>query len=56
MSNISGSRYHVASALGLLPAQIINVYLGSSLKAMQDVLEDRSTAVTGYIVFGFQVS
>ncbi|XP_043503554.1 transmembrane protein 64 [Polistes fuscatus] len=55
VSNITGIRYHVASALGLLPAQLINVYLGSSLRSMQDVLEDRSTAATGYIVFCFQI-
>lgn len=52
---MGGIRYHIASALGLLPAQIINIYLGSSLRSMQDVLEDRSTAATGYIVFCFQV-
>lgn len=55
VSNISGIRYHIASALGLLPAQLINVYLGSSLRSMQDVLEDRSTAATGYVVFCFQI-
>lgn len=53
---MGGIQYHVASALGLLPAQIINIYLGSSLRSMQDVLEDRSTAATGYVVFCFQVS
>lgn len=55
VSNIRGIHYHVASALGLLPAQLINIYLGSSLRSMQDVLEDKSTAVTGYMVFCFQV-
>ncbi|XP_003489679.1 transmembrane protein 64 [Bombus vosnesenskii] len=55
VSNMGGIRYHIASALGLLPAQIINIYLGSSLRSMQDVLEDRSTAATGYIVFCFQI-
>ncbi|XP_024940929.1 transmembrane protein 64 isoform X2 [Cephus cinctus] len=55
VSNIGGIRYHIASAIGLLPAQLINVYLGSSLRSMQDVLEDRSTAATGYIVFCFQI-
>lgn len=39
----------------MLPAQLINVYLGSSLRSMQDVLEDRSTAATGYIIFCMQV-
>lgn len=56
ISNISGFKYHLASGLGLLPAQLINVYLGSSLRSMQDVLEDKSTAATGYVVFGFQVN
>ncbi|KAJ8669287.1 hypothetical protein QAD02_000546 [Eretmocerus hayati] len=55
VSKIHGVRYHLASAIGLLPAQLINVYLGSSLRSMQDVLEDRSTAITGYIVFGLQI-
>lgn len=55
VSNVSGCFYHLASALGLLPAQLINVYLGSSLRSMQDVLADKSTAVTGYIVFSCQV-
>lgn len=55
VSNIGGFHYHIASAIGLLPAQLINVYLGSSLRSMQDVLEDRSTAATGYIVFCLQV-
>ncbi|KZC05448.1 PREDICTED: transmembrane protein 64 [Dufourea novaeangliae] len=55
VSNMGGIQYHIASALGLLPAQIINIYLGSSLRSMQDVLEDRSTAATGYIVFCFQI-
>lgn len=55
VSNMGGIQYHIASALGLLPAQIINIYLGSSLRSMQDVLEDKSTAATGYIVFCFQI-
>lgn len=46
----------LATALGLLPTQIINVYLGSTLRSMQDVLTDDNTATTGYIVFTVQVS
>ena len=45
----------VATALGLLPTQVINVYLGSTLRSMQDVLTDDNTATTGYIVFSVQV-
>jgi len=44
-----------ATALGLLPTQVINVYLGSTLRSMQDVLTDDNTAATGYIVFSIQV-
>lgn len=45
----------LATALGLLPTQIINVYLGSTLRSMQDVLTDDNTATTGYVVFTVQV-
>ena len=45
----------LATAVGLLPTQIINVYLGSTLRSMQDVLTDDKTANTGYIVFSIQV-
>lgn len=45
----------IATALGLLPTQIINVYLGSTLRSMQDVLTDDNTASTGFVVFSIQV-
>lgn len=53
VSDISGCGYHLATMLGLLPAQVINVYLGSTLRSMHDVLHE--SHVTGYIVFAFQV-
>jgi protein maelstrom len=45
----------LATAMGLLPTQVINVYLGSTLRSMRDVLTDDNTATTGYIVFCIQV-
>jgi len=54
-SSVSLPRYMTATALGLLPTQVINVYLGSTLRSMQDVLTDDNTAATGYIVFSIQV-
>lgn len=54
-SSIGVGRYMMATALGLLPTQVINVYLGSTLRSMQDVLTDDNTATTGYIVFCIQV-
>lgn len=47
--------YIAASATGLFPTQVINVYLGSTLRSMEDVLTDDSTASTGYLVFAVQV-
>jgi hypothetical protein len=47
--------YLTASATGLFPTQVINCYLGSTLRSMEDVLTDDSTASTGYLVFAVQV-
>ncbi|KPI97179.1 Transmembrane protein 64 [Papilio xuthus] len=53
VSEVGGCSYHVATLLGLLPAQVINVYLGSTLRSMHDVLHE--SHLTGYIVFAFQL-
>jgi protein maelstrom len=55
VSNINAKEYLIATVFGLFPAQIINVYLGSTLRSMEEVLSNKSTAATGFIVF-FQVS
>lgn len=55
MSAVNPRSYHTATLLGLLPAQIINVYLGSTLRSMHDVLNDHQTKLTGYSVFAVQV-
>lgn len=55
VSTINPRIYHTASLIGLLPAQIINAYLGSTLRSMQEVLSNHGTAVTGYISFGLEV-
>ncbi|KOB74258.1 SNARE associated Golgi protein [Operophtera brumata] len=38
--------------LGLFPAQLIHVYVGSTLRSMHEVLHE--SHVTGYIVFALQ--
>lgn len=48
--------YHAATLLGLLPAQTVNVYLGSKLRSIHDVLNDHHTALAGYGVFVVEVS
>lgn len=48
--------YHVATLFGLLPAQAINVYLGSKLRSIHDVINnDNHTAMAGYGMFIFEV-
>lgn len=55
VSHMSLGRYVFASALGLVPTQIINVYLGTTVRSMEDVLDDEATAATGYAVILAQV-
>ncbi|EDV52787.1 transmembrane protein 64 [Drosophila erecta] len=55
ISSINTRDYHVATLIGLLPAQTINVYLGSTLRSMHEVLSDNETKLTGYISFVFEV-
>ncbi|XP_055903034.1 transmembrane protein 64 [Eupeodes corollae] len=55
ISTVHPRVYHTATFLGLLPAQTINVYLGSTLRSMHEVLNNHGTAVTGYISFGIEV-
>uniref|UniRef100_A0A6P4FRI0 Transmembrane protein 64 n=1 Tax=Drosophila rhopaloa TaxID=1041015 RepID=A0A6P4FRI0_DRORH len=56
ISSINTRDYHVATMIGLLPAQTINVYLGSTLRSMHEVLNDNNTKLTGYISFVIEVS
>lgn len=46
--------YLVASSVGLLPTQLLNSYLGTTLRTMEDVIAEQS--VSGYFVFTLQVS
>jgi uncharacterized membrane protein YdjX (TVP38/TMEM64 family) len=55
MSSVNCKSYHTATLLGLLPAQTINVYLGSKLRTIQEVFQDHSTALAGYGVFVVEV-
>lgn len=55
VSTVGARDYHTATLLGLLPAQAINVYLGSTLRSMRDVLNDHRTAFAGYAVFAVEV-
>lgn len=56
LSNVSSRIYHVASLIGLFPAQFVGVYVGSTLRSMQDVLENRHISSTTYFFATAQVS
>ncbi|XP_037033384.1 transmembrane protein 64 [Bradysia coprophila] len=55
VSNVHPKDYYSATLIGLFPAQAINVYIGSSLRSMHDVLNNHSTAMTSYAIFAVQV-
>ncbi|KAG8191425.1 hypothetical protein JTE90_020678 [Oedothorax gibbosus] len=48
-------RYVGASALGLFPTQLISVYLGTTVRSMEEVLVDENAATVGYGVLILQV-
>ncbi len=52
MTSISYVKFLIASALGLLPTQLLNTYMGSTVRNMQEVLAER---VDGYIILGIQI-
>ncbi|XP_019507174.1 PREDICTED: transmembrane protein 64 [Hipposideros armiger] len=53
MTEISLPSYLMASSVGLLPTQLLNSYLGTTLRTMEDVIAEQS--VSGYFVFCLQV-
>lgn len=55
ISSVNSFDYHTATLVGLLPAQAINVYLGSKLRSIHDVINDNHTAIAGYGMFIFEV-
>ncbi|KAF6323791.1 transmembrane protein 64 [Rhinolophus ferrumequinum] len=53
MTELSLPSYLMASSVGLLPTQLLNSYLGTTLRTMEDVIAEQS--VSGYFVFCLQV-
>ena len=41
--------------VGLFPTQLLNAYIGTTLRSMEEVLTDSSNTVTAYVVFFSQV-
>ncbi|EAL38667.3 AGAP012406-PA, partial [Anopheles gambiae str. PEST] len=57
ISSVNTRSYHAGTVIGLLPAQTINVYLGSKLRSIHEVLSDHNAALglAGYGVFVVEV-
>ncbi|XP_055538890.1 transmembrane protein 64 [Wyeomyia smithii] len=57
LSAVNARSYHTGTVIGLLPAQTINVYLGSKLRSIHEVLNDHNAALglAGYGVFVVEV-
>lgn len=53
ITDVSLPNYLVASSVGLLPTQLLNSYLGTTLRTMEDVIAEQS--ISGYFVFSFQI-
>ncbi|XP_063927043.1 transmembrane protein 64 [Zophobas morio] len=55
LSNVNTRIYHLASLLGLMPAQCMGVYIGTTLRSMQDVLEDKPASSGTYVFISAQL-
>ncbi|XP_070574050.1 transmembrane protein 64-like [Ptychodera flava] len=53
ITSVKTTRYLLASSLGLLPTQILNTYMGTTLRSMEDVLDQQS--FSGYFMFILQL-
>ncbi|KFQ75077.1 Transmembrane protein 64, partial [Phaethon lepturus] len=51
--DLSLPNYLMASSVGLLPTQLLNSYLGTTLRTMEDVIAEQS--VSGYFIFSLQI-
>jgi len=49
-SSLATHRYLLASVLGLLPTQSCNVYIGSTLRSMEEVLSNSDAVRTGWMI------
>ncbi|EDO37035.1 predicted protein [Nematostella vectensis] len=52
VTNVGIPKYVMASSIGLLPSQALNAYMGSTLRSLEDVMEEKSG---GYMVLFVQV-
>ncbi|KAM8967817.1 transmembrane protein 64 isoform 2-T2 [Pelodytes ibericus] len=53
ITDLSLPNYLAASSAGLFPTQLLNSYLGTTLRTMEDVIAEQS--VSGYFIFSLQI-
>ncbi|XP_026546822.1 transmembrane protein 64 [Notechis scutatus] len=53
ITDLSLPNYLMASSIGLLPTQLLNSYLGTTLRTMEDVIAEQS--FSGYFIFSLQI-
>ncbi|MEE6463607.1 hypothetical protein FKM82_005974 [Ascaphus truei] len=53
ITDLSLPNYLAASSVGLFPTQLLNSYLGTTLRTMEDVIAEQS--VSGYFIFSLQI-
>ncbi|XP_055968550.1 transmembrane protein 64 [Sorex fumeus] len=53
ITDLSLPNYLMASSVGLLPTQLLNSYLGTTLRTMEDVIAEQT--LSGYFVFCLQI-
>ena len=56
VSNLTFHRYILASVLGLLPTQTLNVYMGSTLRSMEEVLSNSDHLLAGWVILLVQLA
>ncbi|GFS16414.1 transmembrane protein 64 [Elysia marginata] len=55
LSSMPLIKYLIASVGGLIPMTLLNCYMGSTLRTMQDLMNDDSNRMKGVFIFGGQV-
>lgn len=55
LSNVNTGVYHIASLIGLFPTQVLAVYLGSTLRSIQDIWEHKHISSSAYVIIILQL-
>ncbi|GAB1598031.1 transmembrane protein 64-like [Argonauta hians] len=51
LTQVSMPVYSIASVVGMMPLALVNCYVGSTFRSMEEVWNNSSSHITGYLVF-----